>query len=281
MGGGNGIHHRHHLDLDLDRADLVDLPVPSSTKVASPPDPRDVDNLDLNHHDDDYEERTYSSLPPSPRTEASAAFGLGPAGPQRSLDLGELASAFQKAGGVHHLQRRGSLGNAERDATAGDDDEQFWPARSRRQTLESVTGAPPVYATLLSASASTRASVSGPTGVLHAPLDVTLEAEEGPESPRVPVVGMAAAADVDADSGGGSGAQTPSPVVLDSSLDSVTIAAEVESTGGLSLWDLLRDEDAAEQWEGWIADGKWERIANFLAVPLAVEKVSTEERRWV
>ena len=43
---------------------------------------------------------------------------------------------------------------------------------------------------------------------------------------------------------------------------------------GLSLWDLLRDEVSVEDWDGWIVDGKWERIANFLAVPLAVEKVS-------
>lgn len=43
---------------------------------------------------------------------------------------------------------------------------------------------------------------------------------------------------------------------------------------GLSLWDLLRDEVGVEDWDGWIVDGKWERIANFLAVPLAVEKVT-------
>jgi hypothetical protein len=42
---------------------------------------------------------------------------------------------------------------------------------------------------------------------------------------------------------------------------------------GLSMWDLLRDEGGMEDWDGWIVDGKWERIANFLAVPLAVEKV--------
>ena len=59
---------------------------------------------------------------------------------------------------------------------------------------------------------------------------------------------------------------------------------------GLSLWDLLRDEVGAEEWEGWVVDGKWsvrlsrltlnkklksrERITNFLAVPWAVEKVT-------
>ncbi len=57
----------------------------------------------------------------------------------------------------------------------------------------------------------------------------------------------------------------------------------------VSFWDLLKDEVGAEDWDGYFVDGKWyvqakrfsrkvltvcrERIANFLAVPLAVEKV--------
>ncbi|WVW79706.1 hypothetical protein I302_101676 [Kwoniella bestiolae CBS 10118] len=40
------------------------------------------------------------------------------------------------------------------------------------------------------------------------------------------------------------------------------------------IWDLLKDEMGAEEWDGWVVDGKWERIANFLAVPLAVEKTT-------
>ncbi|RXK38837.1 hypothetical protein M231_03893 [Tremella mesenterica] len=44
--------------------------------------------------------------------------------------------------------------------------------------------------------------------------------------------------------------------------------------GSTSVWNLLIDEDGAEEWDGWIVDGKWERISNFLAVPLAVEKVT-------
>ena len=48
---------------------------------------------------------------------------------------------------------------------------------------------------------------------------------------------------------------------------------ETKDGDGLSMWDLLRDEVGVEDWDGWIVDGKWERIANFLAVPLAVEKV--------
>ncbi|WVQ83537.1 hypothetical protein IAT38_005678 [Cryptococcus sp. DSM 104549] len=42
----------------------------------------------------------------------------------------------------------------------------------------------------------------------------------------------------------------------------------------LRMWDLLKDEMGSEDWDGWIADGKWERISNFLAVPLAVEKTT-------
>jgi hypothetical protein len=48
---------------------------------------------------------------------------------------------------------------------------------------------------------------------------------------------------------------------------------KVEEDHGLSMWDLLKDEVGVENFDGWIVDGKWERIANFLAVPLAVEKV--------
>jgi hypothetical protein len=47
-----------------------------------------------------------------------------------------------------------------------------------------------------------------------------------------------------------------------------------EEDEGMSMWDLLKDEVGVEDWDGWIVDGKWERIANFLAVPLAVEKVA-------
>jgi len=49
---------------------------------------------------------------------------------------------------------------------------------------------------------------------------------------------------------------------------------EKEEDEGMSMWDLLKDEVGVEDWDGWIVDGKWERISNFLAVPLAVEKVA-------
>lgn len=55
---------------------------------------------------------------------------------------------------------------------------------------------------------------------------------------------------------------------------------EKEEDEGMSMWDLLKDEVGVEDWDGWIVDGKWERIANFLAVPLAVEKVPHPIMTW-
>lgn len=46
-----------------------------------------------------------------------------------------------------------------------------------------------------------------------------------------------------------------------------------QETPRSSLWDLLTDEAGAEGWDGWAVDGKWERIQEFMAVPMAVEKV--------
>jgi hypothetical protein len=44
-----------------------------------------------------------------------------------------------------------------------------------------------------------------------------------------------------------------------------------KATDGASLWALLKDEEGAEGWG--VVGGKWERIQNFLAVPMAVERV--------
>ncbi|KAI9632300.1 eukaryotic membrane protein family-domain-containing protein [Dioszegia hungarica] len=119
---------------------------------------------------------TYSSLPPSPRLadEGSELYArLG----KRGLGISELES---------------KLGQLMDDGV--DVDEVFWPARSRRGTME----------------------------------------------------------------------QTERPV----------LEAREETVAEPSLWDLLKDEAGAEGWEGWAVDGKWERIQNFLAVPLAVERVT-------
>ena len=33
--------------------------------------------------------------------------------------------------------------------------------------------------------------------------------------------------------------------------------AEEDKPISVSLWDLLRDEAGEDEWEGWVADGKW------------------------
>ena len=54
--------------------------------------------------------------------------------------------------------------------------------------------------------------------------------------------------------------------------DPISLPTQLKSVP--SLFELIRDEAGAEEWEGWIVDGRWERIGNFLAVPFAVERVT-------
>lgn len=241
------------LDTNLDDLDdLVDLP--TSASIASP----QALDLDLGERDrdmdmdDEYDlgERTYSSLPPSPRAEASAEFGL-----ERSLDLSELHGAFHAqgikmasnlAGSLsprRDIMRRGSLTLERESASAGEEDEQFWPARSRRQTLENGDRPSNAFNTITTSS----------TTVTHSVLEVHEEGEE-PTSPTSPV----RRDDDDTPSVWSPDLLSP----LESPLQSPRVGVPPNlpfdrSKEGLSLWDLLRDEDAADQWEGWIADGKW------------------------
>lgn len=169
---------------------------------------------------------TYSSLPPSPRASEYS---------RRPLDISELQTAFNR---TDPSPRRpfASLSDGESDT------QEFWPARSRRQTLDYANR--PSLDTLQTRRHTLSRTSSNTTR--HEPQKeaTRLEPEPEVEEPASPVE------------------------------DSTPPNRVKEKKPGLSLWDLLRDEDAAEQWEGWIADGKWERIANFLAVPLVVEKVS-------
>lgn len=170
---------------------------------------------------------TYSSLPPSPRASEYS----------RRLDIAELQSAFNR---TDPSPRRpfASLSDGESDT------QEFWPARSRRQTLDYANR--PSLDTLQKPRRHTLSRTSSNTTRQELPKESTrLETEPEVDEPVSPVEDT-----------------TPPNRVK-------------ETKPGLSLWDLLRDEDAAEQWEGWIADGKWERIANFLAVPLVVEKVGS------
>lgn len=174
---------------------------------------------------------TYSSLPPSPRASEFS---------RRPLDISELQSAFNRK---DPSPRRpfASLSDGESDT------QEFWPARSRRQTLDYANHRPSLDG--LQARRHTLSRTSSNTTRHDPPKETTrLETELEVEEPSTPV-----------------------------DEDSTPPNRAKETKPGLSLWDLLRDEDAAEQWEGWIADGKWERIANFLAVPLGVEKVSEDD----
>lgn len=169
---------------------------------------------------------TYSSLPPSPRASEYS---------RRPLDISELQGAFNR---TDPSPRRpfSSISDGESDT------QEFWPARSRRQTLDYAHR--PSLDTLQTRRNTLSRTSSNTTRHEIAKEAALLETELEVEEPATPVEEIAPANRVK------------------------------ERKTGLSLWDLLRDEDAAEQWEGWIADGKWERIANFLAVPLVVEKVS-------
>lgn len=167
-------------------------------------------------YDEEVADRTYSSLPPSPRADASAEFGL-----DRSMDLGDLHSQFKRSSSP---RRRYSFGRETEDETV----DEFWPALSRRQTLEA--GERPSFP-----------SVSVPP-----PLEVQNEAPESPEIPR-PVHSP------DFEPGLKPDLDTP----LGSPRLEVPPSKPFKETTGISLWDLLKDEDAAEHWEGWIADGKW------------------------
>jgi hypothetical protein len=122
--------------------------------------------------------------------------------------------------------------------TEDDPVEEFWPALSRRQTLE-VKERPSFLSTVplqLKLQTEYEAQESRTTD--------TVEEVEEPMSPGSEPMspGMEPLSP---------GAETP----LGSS--GLPPNESFRDTSGLSLWELLRDEDAAEQWEGWIADGKW------------------------
>ncbi|GMK54546.1 hypothetical protein CspeluHIS016_0111320 [Cutaneotrichosporon spelunceum] len=185
---------------------LTAVPEDQTTRIEIPYSTEyDLDELELEHA----EHGTYSSLPPSPR---------GVKRLQLDLDVDDILARLDPDISPRVTRRRRSFDSASVSAHDSEREleevEQFWPARSRRQTLD-----------------------SSQVPFLISPTSDTHSVEPETREPEVP------------------------------SADRVR--------AGLSIWDLLRDEDAAEQWEGWIADGKWERIANFLAVPVAVEKVIT------
>lgn len=110
--------------------------------------------------------------------------------------------------------------NIELASDAGDADDVYWPARSRRGTVDE----------------GSRPGLRHRSSILSS----DTRSQGGHASPA-------------------------------SEFDSSTLPIEAETR---SLWDLLRDDAGSEEWEGWAVDGKWERIQEFMAVPLAVERVS-------
>ncbi|KIR96436.1 hypothetical protein L804_06271 [Cryptococcus deuterogattii 2001/935-1] len=148
---------------------------------------------------------TYSSLPPSPRTEFLST-------PKRkALDRDELDEILDQLGNT------GSRSDVDYDVDGGDetDVEEWWPARSRRPTIGEEDRPDQGYR-----STSELMSPSSPASATTA------------------------------------------------EHDSPTGTEGKETSGEISgIWELLKDEMGAEDWEG-------ERIANFLAVPLAVEKTT-------
>ena len=122
--------------------------------------------------------------------------------------------------------------------------EDWWPARSRRNTLDSIVH--PFNA-------------RSPRSVDDIAVFQTPDGDRRRRTTSVDSVNEAEAG------------------VLESEEDKPALAQEVPIDGA-SLWALLKDDQGAEGWEDWLVEGKWERIQNFLAVPLAVERVSLPRR---
>ncbi|WWD16768.1 hypothetical protein CI109_101200 [Kwoniella shandongensis] len=178
---------------------------------------------------------TYSSLPPSPRVgeaqfdlssitippplPSSSGGGMGVGMKGRGLGIKDLDTVLDK------LNSASSPTPEHAHDLDGEDEETFWPARSRRNTIGEESSPYLIPSSTLGGATKATADLNSPTsdGDGSLPADMTF---------------------------GGS------------------------KTEVLGIWDLLKDEMGAEDWDGWIVDGKWERISNFLAVPLAVEKTT-------
>lgn len=161
---------------------------------------------------------TYSSLPPSPRGgEYSHAVDIDGVFKRLDLKRSDMEGSPKR--------RRLSLdsASAKEQESEREDVEDFWPARSRRPTIESA----PLEEVEHFWEARSRRQ--------------TLESGQTP-----PIVANAV--------------QPQSPIAEEEEPNDTAEPKEPPSIPGieqLSIWDLLKDEDAAEQWEGWIADGKW------------------------
>ena len=133
----------------------------------------------------------------------------------------------------------GLAGSDHGDTEVDEVEEEFWPARSRRPTLESRgsgrygRGGPP--------------GLNGMTGMtgLNGAGSIAQHAgyEEGLSSPTSPT------------SPPGGTHWTASSG--DESKPDGRDDAGVQVGGMAGLWDILTDEAGEEAWDGWVADGKW------------------------
>ena len=200
---------------------------------------------------------TYSSLPPSPRIEAAFDFGV-------SLDdrsLPDLEHALyeirRKAKGKY---REEDVDNDEEvedcemvripfvsrlspepeggDREVDEVEETFWPARSRRQTLDTLpdlSGIPDIIRRT-TVNDNNAARDVGERHNFSAP-----ENGAGDDGYIQQTVGSP----VEASSG------------EEEKVGSQSLMDDARRDHTASLWDILRDDAGEEIWDGWVADGKW------------------------
>lgn len=198
---------------------------------------------------------TYSSLPPSPRITAAFDFGITVDGVhpdqlEHALDVITRPSSNSSDDAEWipeklQLQLDEEGGMLDEVVSEVDEvDEVFWPARSRRHTLEHVVNGPMAFPPRISRR-RTSLSVVGEKG----------KGRKGHKDEYVEPV-------------------PNSPIEPTSSGDEKVGSLHVESKGermgiAASLWDILKDEGGEELWEGWVADGKWYVLLQCFCICLA------------
>ena len=194
----------------------------------------------------------YSSLPPSPRREGDSSEAITASGAAGSVGLGIAdvsvpgIQVIRSASDDLPIVPRVVSGDREMEGYLSEPEtEEWWPARSRRNTLDGTATPFNTRSPRTVDDIDVFPTPESDHRRRSATFDSIVEAEQSilhgePESPTSPT----------------------SPNTTEVPLDAP------------SLWALLKDEQGAEGWEGWLIEGKWERIQNFLAVPLAVERVS-------
>lgn len=202
---------------------------------------------------------TYSSLPPSPRITAALDFGVVIDGVHpdqlehalHGISLSNRGSSDEEEWVTERVSPKGS--NVHLDEVVDDVEEveeEFWPARSRRHTLEHVFQGNPIAPPRISRR-TTSFNSAEPVG---------MKGTKGIKEEDVFETGM------------------HSPTEAASSGDEKS--TDLDGTGvgkrmgiAASLWDILKDEGGEEVWEGWVADGKW-----YVKLPVLLTVISFDRR---